>query len=128
MDVLEVFRNSRNTRDVAAGETLFEKGDAGDTMYVVLEGRIEVSVNGELVDSLGPGSLLGEMAIVSEQPRSASATAAEDSKVVSIDETWFIYLIRQTPTFGIHVMSVMAERLRRHMEHGHAPPDGAIST
>jgi CRP-like cAMP-binding protein len=128
VDVLEVFRNSRNTRAVAAGEVLFEKGDSGDMMYVVLEGQIDVTVDGELVESLGPGSLLGEMAIVSDMPRSATATAAEDSKVAAVDETWFIYLIRQTPKFGIHVMSIMAARLRRYMEHGHAPPQGAIST
>lgn len=128
MDVLEVFKNSRDTREVAAGETLFEKGDAGDLMYVVLEGRIDVTVDGQLVESLGPGALLGEMAIVSDMPRSATATAAEPSKLAAVDETWFVYLIRQTPKFGIHVMSIMAARLRRYMEHGHAPPKGAIST
>ena len=121
MDVLEVFRDSHNARDVPAGETLFRRGDAGDIMYVVLEGRIDVTIDDEFVESLEPGAILGEMALVSEMPRSATATAAVESRVVPVDHKWFLYLIRQTPTFGVHVMAVMANRLRRYMELGHEP-------
>lgn len=121
VNVLDVFRDSHNAREVAAGDSLFRRGEPGDVMYVILEGRVDVTIDDDLVESLEPGAILGEMALVSDRPRSANATAAIDSRVVPVDKTWFTYLIRQTPTFGLHVMSVMAERLRRFMELGHEP-------
>lgn len=116
MDVLEIFKDSPKARGVAAGEALFRRGDSGHEMYVLLEGKVDVTVEGRLVESLEPGSIFGEMAIVDDQPRSADAVAATDVKVEPIDQDWFCHLIRKSPPFGLHVMSVLAKRLRRHMQ------------
>jgi CRP/FNR family transcriptional regulator, cyclic AMP receptor protein len=111
----DFFRDSPNARVVPAGEPVFQRGDPADVMYVVLEGLIEVSVDGVTVERLDPGSILGEMAIVDDAPRSADAFAAVDSRLGPVDRDWFLHLIRHSPQFGLHVMSVMANRLRRFM-------------
>ena len=99
----------------SAGQHIFTAGQPGDTMYVVKEGEVEVLVNGKVVDTLGPGGILGEMALIDKQPRSATAVAKTDCKLVSVDEQRFQRLVKQTPHFAIQVMRVMAQRLR-HMD------------
>ncbi|CAN5651071.1 Crp/Fnr family transcriptional regulator [soil metagenome] len=115
MDVLDIFRDAPNARAVPAGEPVFRRGEPGDVMYVVLEGLIEVSIDGHPVERLEPGSIFGEMALVDASPRSADAIAAFDSSLAPVDQAWFVYMIKRSPQFGLHVMSVMANRLRRYM-------------
>jgi len=65
-----------------------------------------------VLESAVPGSLLGEMALVSSAPRSATVVAATECKVVSVDTKQFDLLARESPEFARHVMTVMANRLR----------------
>src|SRR4051794_41282794 len=60
-----------------AGETLFSAGEAGDKMYLVLEGKIDVRIGGKVVTTVGLHGIIGEMALLDLEPRSASALAAE---------------------------------------------------
>jgi len=115
MDVLEIFKDSPKARKVAAGEVVFRRGEHAEEMYVVLEGKVDIKVDDRVVESLEPGSIFGEMAIADDYPRSADAVAAVDGKIEPIDQEWFKHLVRKSPNFGLHVMSVMAKRLRRHM-------------
>jgi CRP/FNR family cyclic AMP-dependent transcriptional regulator len=113
MFTIDLFRNEDNTQSFAAGETIFGEGDAGDTMYVVIEGRVDLLVKGKLVDQLGPGGALGEMALIDSALRSASAIAKTDCKLVPINERRFKFLVQQTPNFALQLMRIIAERLRR---------------
>lgn len=115
MDVLEIFKDSPKARTVAAGEVVFRRGEQADEMFVVLEGKVDIRIDDRVVESLDPGSIFGEMAIADDYPRSADAVAVVDSKIEPIDQEWFKHLVRKSPSFGLHVMSVMAKRLRRHM-------------
>ena len=115
MDVLELFRNSKNARHVSAGESLFQEGDPGDVMYVVISGEVEITHGETAIETLTSGDIFGEMALIDDRPRSATATVLSDSELVPIDQQWFSFLIRKNPGFAIHVMSSMAERLRRYM-------------
>ena len=115
MDVLEIFKDSPKARTVPSGEVIFRRGEQAEEMYVVLEGRVDIKVDDRIVETLEPGSIFGEMAIADDHPRSADAVAAVDSKLEPIDQEWFKHLVRKSPSFGLHVMSVMAKRLRRHM-------------
>ncbi len=117
MDVLEVFRDSVKARTYQAGEQVFGQGESAAEMYVVLSGRIDIRVGGQTVESLEPGSVFGEMALVDDHPRSADAVASVESRLEPIDKDWFRHLVRKSPDFGLHVMGVMAKRLRRFMEH-----------
>ena len=82
-------------------------------MYVVIEGEVDIIVHGKVVLSLVPGGILGEMALIDEQVRSATAVAKTDCKLVPITERRFLFLVQQTPFFSIEVMKIMAYRLRR---------------
>lgn len=115
MDVLEVFKDSPRARSVGAGEALFRHGDDAVEMYVLLDGKVDISLDGRLIESLAPGSIFGEMAIVDDNPRSADAVAVTDATIEPIDKEWFLHLIKRSPPFGLHVMSVLARRLREHM-------------
>src|SRR5690606_14805874 len=115
MDVLEIFKDSPKARTYPAGEVIFRAGDVAHEMYVVIEGTIDIILDGRNIEELNPGNVFGEMAIVDEAPRSADAVARTDVRVEPIDQEWFKHLIRRSPTFGLHVMGVMAQRLRKHM-------------
>lgn len=119
MDILAIFQDSPKARFVEAGSYLFCKGDKAEEMYVVLGGKVEIRREGEVIETLEPGSIFGEMAIVDDRPRSADAYAVTGSTVEPIDAEWFKHLIRKSPSFGLHVMGVMAQRLRRLMDQGH---------
>lgn len=110
---VDFLRNEKNPVSFAAGQKIFSQGDAGDVMYGVVEGTVEVFRQGTLIDSLGPGEIFGEMAILDHQPRSADAVAKTDVKLAVVDEKRFLTLVQNHPYFALTVMRVMAERLRR---------------
>ncbi len=115
MPQIELFRNSTDTQNYAAGEVIFHKGDPGSQMYAVQDGTVEIRVGDRVIQTHGPGDIFGEMALIDSQPRSATAVAATDCRLVPIDERRFMFLVQQTPFFAIQVMRVMADRLRRLM-------------
>jgi len=96
-----------------AGRTVFKEGDPGDTVYVVLDGKVDLRVNGRLVETVGPGGVLGEMALIEQAPRVATATARTACDLQPISEARFMAMIQQTPHFALQIMKVIASRLRR---------------
>ncbi|HXI36863.1 MAG TPA: cyclic nucleotide-binding domain-containing protein [Burkholderiales bacterium] len=96
-----------------AGRTVFKEGDPGDTVYVVLDGKVDLRVAGRLVETVGPGGVLGEMALIEQAPRVATATARTACDLQPISEARFMSMIQQTPHFALQIMKVIASRLRR---------------
>ena len=105
-------------RRIKAGEVLFEKGESGDTMVLVLEGRIEIRVGDKAVDTVGLYAILGEMALIDAAPRSATAVAITAGEVAVIDRQTFLDLVRENPSFSLYVMRRMAARIRRMNDNG----------
>ena len=110
---LDLFRNETEGITFPKGQTIFSVGDTADVMYVVLEGQVEISIRGKVVENLGPGGVLGEMALIEHSLRTATATAISDCKLVAIPEKRFLFMLQQTPHFSLQIMRVIAERLRR---------------
>ena len=110
--VLGVFKAAIDTRDVPAGTVIFEAGSTGEEMFGVVEGRVELRLPDGRSVAVGPDETFGEMALVDKSPRSATATATADSKLAVIDKSRFLFLVHETPTFALQVMSSLAERLR----------------
>jgi CRP-like cAMP-binding protein len=110
-----VFTAATETREVPAGSVIFEAGDVGGEMFGVIEGTIELTTPDGRVFELGPDDCFGEMAVVDKSPRSASAVATADTTLAVIDRRRFLFLVGETPTLALQVMSSLAERLR------HAP-------
>ena len=75
MDLRGLFSNSPHIQEFHSGTTIFTEGTPGAVVYVILNGEVEVSVRGKLLDVLGPGDILGEMALIDAQARSATAVA-----------------------------------------------------
>jgi len=99
----------------SAGSAIFQKGDSGDSMFVVASGEVDIVVDGKVVDQLTQGDLFGEMSLIDKQPRSADAVARTDCSVVQIDEKRFLFMTDHTPRFALQVMRLVAQRLRERM-------------
>ena len=112
MNLAELFRHTTDLNTLAAGQTLFKEGDSGDLMYVLMTGVAEIHVHGRKMERAEAGALLGEMAMVDDAPRSATVVALSDCTLLPIGRERFQFLIQQTPNFALHVMRVMANRLR----------------
>jgi CRP-like cAMP-binding protein len=108
-----VFSGATETREVRAGSVIFESGDAGEEMFGVIEVTIELTTPDGRVFELGPDDCFGEMAMIDKSPRSASAVATADTTLAVLDRRRFLFLVGETPTFALQVMSSLAERLRR---------------
>jgi CRP-like cAMP-binding protein len=113
MDVkLEMFRNEAESVSFEAGQPIFHEGDSGDAMFVILEGEVEISIGGELVETLTAGEPFGEMALVDPAPRLVTAIAKRPTVLATVPLKRFLYMVEETPYFSVQIMKVMAERLR----------------
>jgi CRP/FNR family transcriptional regulator, cyclic AMP receptor protein len=117
MPTFDILRREADVRSFKQGETIFNAGDPGDCMFVVVEGAVEIDLAGTVVERLDAGGLFGEMALIDGQPRSATAVAAADCSLAAINEKRFLRLVEITPRFALQVMQVIAQRLRRKGTH-----------
>ena len=113
MTQINLFRHDRDAYDAAPATTLFAEGEAGDAMFAVVEGTVEVRVGDRVVEVVGAGGIVGEMALIDARPRSGSAVVVEPARIVRVDEKHFTFLVQEHPTFALLVMRIMADRLRR---------------
>jgi len=112
IDFLEMFRYSKKYDTYLPGDTIFKKGSMGGTMYIILEGEIEIYVDGSVVGKLFEGQVLGEMALVENEPRSATAIAKTESKIVPIDREAFLYIVKEEPLFALFVIKDLSHKIR----------------
>ena len=110
---LDLLAVESNPRECVAGETIFQEYEMGSEMYVVLEGEVVLTIGGRVVETLGPGEPFGEMALIDQAPRVATATARIACKLAVIPERRFLFMVQTTPHFALDIMKVMADRLRR---------------
>ncbi|MDG4553962.1 MAG: cyclic nucleotide-binding domain-containing protein [Candidatus Competibacter sp.] len=110
----DLFKQIEEYRSFAAGQIIFREGEPGDNLYIVAEGEVDILVNDDhILETVGSGGIVGELALVDDKPRSATATARTDCVLAPVSRPHFLALVRLTPSFAIQVMRVMAERLRR---------------
>jgi CRP-like cAMP-binding protein len=110
---LEKFVSEESTRDCQPGEAIFREYEMGSEMYVVLDGEVELTLGGKVLETLGAGEPFGEMALIDQVPRAATATARTACKLMVIPEKRFFFMVQQAPEFALHIMKVMADRLRK---------------
>jgi len=97
---------------VQRGEVIFSQGEEGDAFYTVVHGAVHITRDTTRLATLGPREGFGEMAILDKESRSASATAAEDTTLLSLDRDSFDRVIEQNPVVARGVYRVLTERLR----------------
>ncbi len=112
MDLLTLFYRSKDIEKYPAGATIFKAGDEGEFTYIVMEGEVELRVKDQIVHVVTPGEIFGEMALLNPDPRVATAVAKTDCTLVYLDQKRFMFMVQQVPFFAVHVMRVLASRLR----------------
>jgi CRP/FNR family transcriptional regulator, cyclic AMP receptor protein len=100
------------TRVVKEGSFIFQEGDKADGLYIVKSGKVGIRLGNRTLAELTTNSIFGEMALIDDAPRSATAVAVTDVELVAISEKQFLFLVSQTPFFALKVMRVLARRLR----------------
>ena len=96
----------------APGETFIRQSEVGDCLYVLIDGAVDVVVDERVhVARVGPKAILGEMAVLTDAPRTASCTAVEDTIALRIDRDDFWELMGQHPAVALGVIKEMSERL-----------------
>lgn len=113
MAAINIFRHAEHSEIFTAGEVIFRQGEPGEVMYVVQEGEVELWLNEQLQETIGPGSVFGEMALLNSSERNISAIARTECRVVPFNQTRFKVYVHHTPYFAIQVMQIMADRLHR---------------
>lgn len=106
-----------------SGEILFLAGGAADSLYIVLTGRLAVlGAHGDAVAEIGPGETVGEMALLTGAPRSATVRAIRDSELVRLSRTGFDRLMERQPRAALAIARMVGERLKRMNERSTAAP------
>ena len=112
MKFLEQFRDRDDLVEFPARTVIFSEKDVADVMYVILKGEVELTLHGEPLGMEGEGGIFGEMAMINETNRSATATSLTKVKLAKLDHDTFTEFVEKNTDFALHVMAVLANRLR----------------
>lgn len=111
-------RESMATEKLSRGKVLFREGQEGDRLYVVVEGKIKLGTSSNdgrenLLSILGPGEMFGELSLFDPQPRTSTATAVTDARLVSLAHEAVIGLVTTHPQTSLELLRRLAQRLRK---------------
>jgi CRP/FNR family cyclic AMP-dependent transcriptional regulator len=110
---INLFDHDEAAITVAAGHVIFREGAPTDLMYAVISGQVEIVIRGQVVETVEAGGVFGELALIEDKPRNATATVTAEARLVAIDRKRFLFLVQQNPYFSIQLMTIMAARLRK---------------
>lgn len=114
-DTVKVLQRQTEPKLFADGADIFGVGQPGDVMYGILEGEVDLVVNGKVVDTLQHGSVFGVGALVGVPQRGYTAVAKTACKLATLDEQRFLFAVQETPMFALQVMRDYANRIM-HLE------------
>lgn len=114
---VEIFYKQPTLKTFSSGQIIFEDGQTGDVMYGLIEGQVEMLVNGKVVETIEKGDVFGIGALVNpEHTRASTAIAKTDCKLALLDRERFLFAVQETPMFALKVIKSYSERLR-HLKH-----------
>jgi CRP/FNR family cyclic AMP-dependent transcriptional regulator len=117
-NVNEMTASPKSRQRYRKSEVIFKEGSTGSEMYLIHSGRVLLSVRQNETEEtplvvLNPGDFFGEMALVDDSPRSATASAIEgDTELIVMDRARFLFMVRQQPEFALSLMHTLCQRLR----------------
>ena len=112
IDMRVFARNAGVNIRYPAGGVVFNLGDAGDCMYVVQSGVVEMMIGDKIIDVCGPGEAIGFMSIIDGAPRSSTARVKEDAELSIIDKKRSRFMVDEVPNFAQYIKNAMARRIR----------------
>lgn len=113
MNILHLLKGNIQHAQYRAGDVILHQGQQGEYMYVIQAGELDVRLDGVYIRTLDKGEIFGEMALIDGSPHSADIVAKTDCTVTPIDERRFLFLVHENPIFALHIMRIMAKRLRK---------------
>jgi len=118
MAILNLFQYVKETVTFLPGHVIYQEDETSTGVaYVVLQGEVEVTIGGRVVETVTAGGLLGELSLIDNKPHAATCTTKTEVKAAPLDQPRFLFMVQETPFFAIEVMRVMADRLRRERDH-----------
>jgi len=111
-------RANMDSVKIAKGPILFAEGDEGDHLYVIVEGKLKLGTSSgdgreNLLSILGPGEMFGELSLFDPGPRTSTATAVTDAKLLSLGQEKLIPWLATNPNVSLQLLARLAQRLRR---------------
>jgi len=113
VETIRIFQKQPDPKAFSAGQVIFEEGQPGDQMYGILEGEVDLLVNGKIVETIDTGEVFDVGVLVGVKNRTYTAIAKVDSKLVFLDQKEFLFAVQETPMFAVEVMKSYSERLSR---------------
>ena len=112
IDMRAFAKSAGATITVPAGSIVFSKGEAGECMYIVQSGSIDMLIGDKVIETIGANEALGFMSMIDERPRSSTARAKEACELSLIDARTFRFMVDEVPNFASYIMAVLARRIR----------------
>jgi CRP-like cAMP-binding protein len=112
MNIPELFRDWKHTEEYPAETVIFSKGDPADVLYVVLSGEVRLTLNGSFLSVENGGAVIGETAMLKSAIRNCTARTVGPVKLARLSRSELRELSNSNNEFSLHVMSVLANRLR----------------
>jgi CRP-like cAMP-binding protein len=104
--------------DIPEGKVLMRQGERGSEMFIIAAGTVRIERNGEFIRDAGPGTAIGEMALLSEGPRTATVTANEPTRILLAGHREFHQLMDQHPSIRLAILAGLATKIRMLDESG----------
>lgn len=116
-DELDEVAMAATQLDYKPGKVLMREGELANEMFVVVEGTLDVTRDGEHIADIGPGGFAGEMALLAHTHRNSTVSAKTDCSVLHLDGRQFSTLIEKTPSIAAKLLPVIAKRMGDNLEH-----------
>jgi CRP-like cAMP-binding protein len=110
---VSIFQKQPDPKGFSAGQVIFEEGQPGNEMYGIIEGEVDIVVNGKVIETIEMGEVFGVGVLVGVEKRTYTAIAKVNSKLGFLDEKKFLFAVQETPMFALKVMKSYSERLSR---------------
>lgn len=111
-EVINLFFEHLETKNISAGEVIFKKGEKGDRMFALMKGEVELFIDNKRVETIHQSDVFGEGALVQlNHTRFTTAIAKTDSQIAELNREKFLFLLQETPLFALEIIRSLSSRL-----------------
>ena len=109
---VQIYQKKSSPKNFSAGEVIFKQGEPGDLVYGIIEGEVEISVKGKVIETIEIGDVFGQSALVQpEHKRASTARAKTDCLIAFLDREHFLFVVQQTPIFALEILRSYSNRI-----------------